>query len=122
MNLLPRVSAKLHVATLSDITKVKSQDAFIRAVCAAEPLVVINAVGVLKELKFLLLIQSISELLCQYSCQLASTAGRGLKSCAELAAKLNAAVRASRARGASGRVPGELRVSQTGKTAPPLSY
>lgn len=40
-NLLPRVSAKLDVATLSDITEVKSQDTFVRTIYAGEIPVVI---------------------------------------------------------------------------------
>lgn len=35
-NLLPRVSAKLDVVTLSDITEVKSQDTFVRTIYAGE--------------------------------------------------------------------------------------
>lgn len=41
--LLPRVSAKLEVATFSDITEVKSQDTFVRSVHAGKPLAVTNA-------------------------------------------------------------------------------
>ena len=44
-SLLPRVSAKLDVATISDIAEVKSQDSAVRTVCAGEPVVVINAVS-----------------------------------------------------------------------------
>lgn len=44
-NVLPRVSAKQDVATISDITEVKSRDASVGIVHAGKPLVVVNAVS-----------------------------------------------------------------------------
>ena len=44
-NVVPRVSAKLDVATISDITEVKSRDASVGIVRAGKPLVVVNAVS-----------------------------------------------------------------------------
>ncbi|KAK6294335.1 hypothetical protein J4Q44_G00351650 [Coregonus suidteri] len=41
-NLLPRVSAKLDVATLSDITEVKSQDTFVRTIYADNALATVK--------------------------------------------------------------------------------
>lgn len=39
------MSVKLDVATISDKTEVKSQDTFVRTVCAGKPLVVTNALS-----------------------------------------------------------------------------
>lgn len=44
-NVFPRVSAKLDVATISDISEVKSRDASVGIVCVGKPLVVVNAVS-----------------------------------------------------------------------------
>uniref|UniRef100_A0A8C7UXE1 Electron transfer flavoprotein subunit alpha, mitochondrial n=1 Tax=Oncorhynchus mykiss TaxID=8022 RepID=A0A8C7UXE1_ONCMY len=140
-NLLPRVSAKLDVVTLSDITEVKSQDTVVRTIYAGNALATVKCNEKVKV--FTVRGTSFEPAAVEGGSaateQVASpspagivvvvvSGGRGLKSGVnlkllyDLADKMGAAVGASRAAVDAGYVPNDMQVGQTGKIVAPELY
>uniref|UniRef100_A0A8C7D7H3 Electron transfer flavoprotein subunit alpha, mitochondrial n=1 Tax=Oncorhynchus kisutch TaxID=8019 RepID=A0A8C7D7H3_ONCKI len=138
-NLLPRVSAKLDVVTLSDITEVKSQDPFVRTIYAGNALATVKCNEKVKV--FTVRGTSFEPAAVEGGSaateQVASpspagiakvvvSGGRGLESgenfklLYDLADKMGAAVGASRAAVDAGYVPNDMQVGQTGKIVAPI--
>uniref|UniRef100_A0A8C7WL80 Electron transfer flavoprotein subunit alpha n=1 Tax=Oncorhynchus mykiss TaxID=8022 RepID=A0A8C7WL80_ONCMY len=142
-NLLPRVSAKLDVVTLSDITEVKSQDTVVRTIYAGNALATVKCnekvkVFTVRGTSFEpAAVEGGSAATEQGTVLLHYTVdtldffvplGRGLKSGVnlkllyDLADKMGAAVGASRAAVDAGYVPNDMQVGQTGKIVAPELY
>uniref|UniRef100_A0A8C7WJ53 Electron transfer flavoprotein subunit alpha n=1 Tax=Oncorhynchus mykiss TaxID=8022 RepID=A0A8C7WJ53_ONCMY len=147
-NLLPRVSAKLDVVTLSDITEVKSQDTFVRTIYAGNALATVKCnekvkVFTVRGTSFEpAAVEGGSAATEQVaspspagidrpeltSAKVVVSGGKGLKSGVnlkllyDLADKMGAAVGASRAAVDAGYVPNDMQVGQTGKIVAPELY
>uniref|UniRef100_A0A8C7DX68 Electron transfer flavoprotein subunit alpha n=1 Tax=Oncorhynchus kisutch TaxID=8019 RepID=A0A8C7DX68_ONCKI len=146
-NLLPRVSAKLDVVTLSDITEVKSQDPFVRTIYAGNALATVKCnekvkVFTVRGTSFEPAAVEGGSAATEHvaspspagidrpeltSAKVVVSGGKGLsgeniKLLYDLADKMGAAVGASRAAVDTGYVPNDMQVSQTGKIVAPELY